>query len=759
MFKNMKIGAKLGLGFSVVLVFLVAVAVMGIMRLADVNDKLDDITHKKIPQRDIVTAMMLNSNTIMVQIRNLLLTEDEAQNKIVHERIEEAKKARYEAHQKLIAMVVHPDGKKILEEIEKTLKPYVASYTKVIDLGLQNRNAEAYLILQNETRELQNKYFASLQAMADRQNALANESADQASAEYTSARNIMIGLTIFATIFSILIASFVARSITTPLNEALKVANAIAQGDMSINIVATSTEETGQLKSAMVNMLSTLKQLIADINEMGRQHDLGDIDIVIPVGNYQNDYRKMADGINKMVNGHIAVKKMAMGVVAEFGKGNFDAPLETLPGKKKFINDVMEELRRNLKNIEKETMALIDGVRDGELTKRANANQFQGGWHQIIGGVNNMLELIYNAAIVDGVGTLVKIANEGDFSVRIKTEYKNDYDTFKQAVNGVAEAIDKAIKEESAVFMALANGDFSKRITSNIWIGDLALVKSSANDMGDKLQATVAEVQNVMSKLANGDFKARITANLPGDFGAFKVSINGVAEAIDKAIMEESAVFSAMAGGDLTKRITSDIWVGDLALVKSSANAMGEKLQEVVIEVQNSAMQITSASEQVSGTAQSLSNGATEQASNLEETASAIEQMAGSINLNAENAKKTDEMASNASRMAQDGGKAVDQTVEAMKDIASKISIIEDIAYQTNLLALNAAIKLRVRVNMEKALRWLPLKCENLPNALKSPLKRSAKSQAIALRSVSEQENLSKRSSQISQKPLNSSKR
>jgi methyl-accepting chemotaxis protein len=67
--------------------------------------------------------------------------------------------------------------------------------------------------------------------------------------------------------------------------------------------------------------------------------------------------------------------------------------------------------------------------------------------------------------------------------------------------------------------------------------------------------------------------------------------------------------------------------------------------------------------------------------------------MTGSINMNADNAKRTDEMASNASKMAEDGGDAVNKTVDAMKEIASKISIIEDIAYQTNLLALNAAIE------------------------------------------------------------------
>jgi methyl-accepting chemotaxis protein len=120
---------------------------------------------------------------------------------------------------------------------------------------------------------------------------------------------------------------------------------------------------------------------------------------------------------------------------------------------------------------------------------------------------------------------------------------------------------------------------------------------------------------------------------------------------------------------------------------------MVTKLCQVIGEVNAATGSLSSASEQVSATAQSLSQGATELAASVEETSASLEQMSASINQNAENAKATDAIANRSSEQGGDGGRAVRETVEAMKRIADKISIIEDIAYKTNLLALNAAIE------------------------------------------------------------------
>ncbi|MDP2760441.1 MAG: nitrate- and nitrite sensing domain-containing protein [Sideroxyarcus sp.] len=150
-------------------------------------------------------------------------------------------------------------------------------------------------------------------------------------------------------------------------------------------------------------------------------------------------------------------------------------------------------------------------------------------------------------------------------------------------------------------------------------------------------------------------------------------------------------VMSRIASGDLTVRVQTR--AGDNHSMLFVTQGMVEKLSGIIGEVRGSANALTSSSEQVSATAQSMSQAASEQAASMEETSASIEQMSASINQNTENAKVTDGMASQAAKQAVAGGEAVTQTVTAMKQIAGKIGIIDDIAYQTNLLALNAAIE------------------------------------------------------------------
>ncbi len=157
-------------------------------------------------------------------------------------------------------------------------------------------------------------------------------------------------------------------------------------------------------------------------------------------------------------------------------------------------------------------------------------------------------------------------------------------------------------------------------------------------------------------------------------------------------IREVSEAATRIAGGDLAAAVTvrSRDEIGSLA---GTLNSMAATLQGVVADVMAAADNVASGSQQISFGAAQLSQGTTEQAASAEEASSSVEEMNATIRQNAENALQTEKIAVISAQDAQESGAAVAETVTAMKDIAAKISVIEEIARQTNLLALNAAIE------------------------------------------------------------------
>ncbi|EKP0276763.1 PAS domain-containing protein [Aeromonas bestiarum] len=201
------------------------------------------------------------------------------------------------------------------------------------------------------------------------------------------------------------------------------------------------------------------------------------------------------------------------------------------------------------------------------------------------------------------------------------------------------------------------------------------------------------EMSEIVQAVINGELHRRM--DLVGKSGFFQTlgeGINRIAEVIDTSLNDVIRVVQCLARGDLTQTIVAD-YPGVFGTTKDSLNQTIISLTNIVTEVRSASDNLSSASEQVSATAQSISQSSSEQASSMEETSASIEQMSASINQNTDNAQVTDGMASKAAKEAVEGGEAVKLTVDAMKQIAKRIGIIDDIAYQTNLLALNAAIE------------------------------------------------------------------
>ena len=203
----------------------------------------------------------------------------------------------------------------------------------------------------------------------------------------------------------------------------------------------------------------------------------------------------------------------------------------------------------------------------------------------------------------------------------------------------------------------------------------------------------------VASTIYEEDFKgvinqtrnAIILAILIG-IALFLIINRQVSRSITKGLNRGLNFARQVANGDLTATVDLDQKdeVGDLA---REMNRMVIKLREVVESVREGSNNIASASQQVSSSSQQLSQGSSEQASSVEEVSSSMEEMASNIQQNTDNSNQTEKIANQAAGEMEKMDKSGKKSLSSIREIADKITIINDIAFQTNILALNAAVE------------------------------------------------------------------
>jgi methyl-accepting chemotaxis protein len=186
--------------------------------------------------------------------------------------------------------------------------------------------------------------------------------------------------------------------------------------------------------------------------------------------------------------------------------------------------------------------------------------------------------------------------------------------------------------------------------------------------------------------VAIGDLSQKIDVSSDDEIGDLVKSLNAMTVNLNGT----ASVANEIAQGNLTidaKRLSDKDTLG-MALER-----MVEKLRMIVSEALTAAQNVSAGSQELSASAEQLSQGATEQASSAEEASSSMEEMAANVKQNAENANQTEKIAAQSAKDAEASGAAVGRAVEAMRTIAEKITIVQEIARQTDLLALNAAVE------------------------------------------------------------------
>jgi len=348
------------------------------------------------------------------------------------------------------------------------------------------------------------------------------------------------------------------------------------------------------------------------------------------------------------------------------------------------LADAFRNMKDKITGVLTETDRLIQAVQDGRLDQRGKTEAFTGDWQKLITGVNRLIEAFVMP--INMTGEYIDSISGGEIPKKITGEYKGDFNKIKENLNRLIDTIGGLLKEINDLIKGIREGKLKNRGNADTFVGEWRELITGINRLIDAFTDPINMTADYIDKIAKGDIPEKIAAIYQGDFNQIKNNLNMLIDATNQI----TYLAGEMADGNLMTEIKAR---SDQDKLMQSLSSMIKKLNQVVIHVKDAAEYVAVGSQELSTSSEEMSQGTTEQASSAEQASASMEQMASSIRQNADNALETEKIAMKSAENAREGGKAVADTVLAMKQIAKRISVIEEIARQTDLLALNAAIE------------------------------------------------------------------
>jgi len=446
-------------------------------------------------------------------------------------------------------------------------------------------------------------------------------------------------------------------AVIEPLKVSIDYVERISNGDIPAKITASYNGDFNQIKLSLNKCIDSLGGLITEMKHMSDEHNRGEIDAAIPAEKFEGAYRVVAEGVNDMVFGHIAVKKKAMACIAEFAKGNFEAPLEKFPGKKAFINDNIERLRTNVRSFILEMKRMADEHNRGDIDVIIPTEKFEGDFRVMAQGVDDMV--FGHIAVKKKAMACIAEFAKGNFEAPLekfpgKKAFINDNIERLRSTVGSFIADMKHMSDEHN------RGDIDVTIPAEKFEGDFRVISQGVNDMifghitvNKKAMACIAEI-------GKGNFKAPLE-KFPGKKAFINENIEQMRSSLVALISDTSQSASALASSSEELTAVSQQMAGNAEETAVQANV------------------VSAASEQVS--------------KNVSSVATAAEEMQFSIREISKSANESARVAKNAVSAACSTNETVKKLGESSQEIGNVIKVITSIAQQTNLLALNATIE------------------------------------------------------------------
>ncbi len=339
---------------------------------------------------------------------------------------------------------------------------------------------------------------------------------------------LLIAISVIGILAMIVVSRLLVKKlIIRPLKNIVEASDSLAAGDVNVNVARQSDDEIGQLAQAFQKMIENI--------------------------------REQANAAERVANGDLSVE-----IVPKSDKDILSASL---------LNVIQE-----LGKLSSETGSLIQAALDGNLSMRGNAEAFQGGYKDIIEGVNSVMDALVEPLQISA-GYMERIS-KGDIPPLITEEYHGDFDTIKNNINTCIQAVNGLVEDINQLSANAIEGRLSYRAETDRHSGDFAKVIAGVNETLNAIVVPLEITASYLDMIGRGDIPEKITDHYSGDFDRIKSSINSCIDGLS-ALAEGREVLALMSKNDYSMKVEGS-YLGIYREIADSINDVSKQVNHVI---------------------------------------------------------------------------------------------------------------------------------------------------------------------------------